>query len=157
MWLTNWPEIIGPGSGITAMNGSKRRGQRNGVAAVEFAFVAPVFFLLVLGLVEMGRMLMIQQSLTNAAREGCRMAVMGTTTSSSDVDSAVRNYLQSVTAKASDTAKLRVTAPANLANCPSGTSLKVGVEIDYMDVTWVPFGYLGVNPTIRAEQSGFRE
>ena len=85
------------------------------------------------------------------------MAVMGTTTSSSDVDGAVRDYLQSVTRKANDPAKLRVTAPANLANCASGTSLKVGVEVNYMDVTWVPFGYLGLNPTISAEQSGYRE
>ena len=132
-------------------------GGRKGVAAVEFAFVAPVFFLLVLGFVETGRMLMIQQSLTNGAREGCRMAVMGTTTSSSSVDSAVRDYLQSVTSKANNPAKLRVTAPTNLANCPSGTSLKVGVEVNYADVTWVPLGYLGLNPTIRAEQSGYRE
>ena len=139
------------------MNRSINNGGRKGVAAVEFAFVAPVFFLLVLGLVEMERMLMVQQSLTNAAREGCRTAVIGTTTGSSEVDSAVRHYLQSVTSKALDPAKLRVTAPTNLANCPSGTSLKVGVEVNYMDVTWVPFGYLGLNPTIRAEQSGYRE
>ena len=85
------------------------------------------------------------------------MAVIGTTTSGSNVDSAVRHYLQSVTSKALDPAKLRVTAPTNLANCPSGTSLKVGVEVNYMDVTWVPFAYLGLNPTIRAEQSGYRE
>ena len=136
---------------------SVRTGVRDGVAAVEFAFIAPVFFLLVLGLVEMGRMVMVQQSLTNAAREGCRTAVMATTISSSDVDSAVRNYLQSVTSTASDPGKVRVTAPANLANCASGTELSVGVEVDYTDVTWVPFGYLGLNPTIRAEQSGFRE
>jgi Flp pilus assembly protein TadG len=139
------------------MNRSSNRGGRKGVAAVEFAFVAPLFFLLVLGLVEMGRMVMVEQSLTNAAREGCRMAVMGTTTSGSDVDSAVRDYLQSVTSKAKDQATLRVSVPANLANCPSGTNLKVGVEVYYKDVTWVPIDYLGLNPTIRAEQSGYRE
>ena len=139
------------------MNRSINNGGRKGVAAVEFAFVAPVFFLLVLGLVEMGRMMMVQQSLTNAAREGCRMAVMGTTTSGSDVDAAVRDYLQSVTSKALDPAKLRVTAPANLGQLSLGDHLKVGVEVNYMDVTWVPLGYLGLNPTIRAEQSGYRE
>jgi Flp pilus assembly protein TadG len=139
------------------MNGSINRVGRKGVAAVEFAFVAPLFFLLVLGLVEMGRMIMIRQSLTNAAREGCRMAVVGTTTNGSDVDSAVRDYLQSVTSKALDPAKLRVSIPDNLANCPSGTNLKVGVEVYFKDVTWVPIDYLGMNPTIRAEQSGYRE
>ena len=102
------------------MNRSINSGGRNGVAAVEFAFVAPVFFLLVLGLVEMGRMMMVQLSLTNAAREGCRMAVIGTTISGSDVDSAVRHYLQSVTSKALDPAKLRVTAPTNLGQLSLG-------------------------------------
>jgi Flp pilus assembly protein TadG len=116
-----------------------------------------VFFLLVFGLIELGRMVMFQQSLTNAAREGCRTAVMATTINSSDVDAAVRNYLQSVTSKASNPGKVRVTAPASLANCASGTNLTVAVEVDYTDISWVPIGYLGLNPRIRAQQSGWRE
>ena len=130
---------------------------RSGVAAVEFALVAPVFFLLVFGLIELGRMLMVQQSLTNAAREGCRTAVMATTINSSDVDTAVRNYLQSVTSQASDPGQVRVTVPGGLAGCASGTNLTVAVEVDYTDVTWVPLGYLGFNPRIRAAQTGRRE
>jgi Flp pilus assembly protein TadG len=130
---------------------------RSGVTAVEFALVAPVFFLFVFALIELGRMMMIQQSLTNAAREGCRAAVMANTTTSSEVDSAVRNYLLSVTPKASNPGKVRVTIPAGLANCPTGTNLTVAVEVDYQDLTWVPIDYLGLNPRIRAEQSGRRE
>ena len=45
-----------------------KRGQRvsrRGVAAVEFALVAPVFFLVVLGIIEFGRMAMVQQVLAN--------------------------------------------------------------------------------------------
>ncbi len=130
---------------------------RSGVTTVEFALVAPVFFLFVFALIELGRMIMIQQSLTNAAREGCRTAVMANTTNSSEIDSAVRNYLQSVTSKASNPGKVRVTTPDGLSNCPSGTNLTVRVEVDYRDVTWLPIDYLGLNPRIRAEQSGWRE
>jgi Flp pilus assembly protein TadG len=139
------------------MSKCNRKESRSGVTTVEFALVAPVFFLFVFALIEMGRMMMIQQSLTNAAREGCRTAVMANTNSGSDVDAAVRNYLLSVTSKASNPGKVRVTTPSGLANCASGTNLKVTVELDYQDVTWLPIDYLGLNPKIRAEQSGWRE
>jgi Flp pilus assembly protein TadG len=134
-----------------------RTALRSGVTTVEFALVAPVFFLFVFALIELSRMMMIQQSLTNAAREGCRIAVMANTINSSDVDTAVRNYLLSVTSKASKPGKVRVTTPSGLANCPSGTNLTVAVELNYQDVTWLPIDYLGLNPRIRAEQSGWRE
>ena len=47
---------------------------------MEFAVVAPIFFLLILGMVEFGRMMMVQQVLTNASREGARIAVLDNTT-----------------------------------------------------------------------------
>ena len=40
------------------------------------ALVAPVFLLMVLGMLEIGRVLMVQQILTNASREGARRAVL---------------------------------------------------------------------------------
>ena len=135
----------------------KRRRDCRGVTAVEFALVAPVFFLLVILIIEAGRMMMIRQSLTNAAREGCRTAVLATTTSSSKVEAAVRNYLQSITSKASDTSAVRVTTPTGLAGCASGTQLAVYVEVDYDDVSWLPLDLLGLNPTIGAKQTGLRE
>ena len=133
------------------------RPSRLGTAAVEFALVAPVFFLFVIGLIELGRMVMVQQALTNAAREGCRTAVLATTIDSADVDAAVRDYLESVMSSAASADQLRVTVPAGLAVAASGTDLTVAVEVDYQDVSWLPFRYLGLNPTIAAEQIGKRE
>src|SRR5262245_37299138 len=112
-----------------------RKVARSGVTSVEFALVAPVFFLLALGLIELGRMIMMQQALTTAAREGCSTSVMANTSSSSDVEAAVRNYLRSVTAKANNPGKVRVTTPSGLANCASGTNLTVAVEVDFRDVS----------------------
>ena len=126
--------------------------------AVEFAVVAPVFFLLVFGLFEFGRLVMVQQALTNAAREGCRAAGLASSVSTSNIDSAVRSYLQSVVGNAaSDAAKVRVTMPSSLQGVPSGTDLTVGVEINYADVSWLPLGYLGPNSTISAEARRKRE
>jgi len=131
--------------------------KRKGTAAVEFAFVAPVFFLLVFGMIEFSRMVMIQQSLTNAAREGCRMAALATTMSSSAVESAVRSHLNTSMSNASDAQEVRVTVPTGMSAASSGSDLAVQVEVDYADVSWLPVEILGLNPTLRAKQIGKRE
>ena len=46
--------------------------RRRGAAAAEFAIVAPVFFLMVIGFIEFGRALMVQQVLINASRVGAQ-------------------------------------------------------------------------------------
>lgn len=133
------------------------RSARPGVTAVEFALVAPVFLLLVFGMIELGRMVMVQQSLTNAAREGCRTAALATTMDDSDVETAVRDFLQPSMPEVSDANKVRVTIPQSLSAKTSGTDLVVGVEVDYADVSWLPLNYLGLNPKIGATQNGKRE
>lgn len=130
---------------------------RRGTAAIEFAFVAPVFFLFVFGLIELGRMVMVQQALTNAAREGCRTAVLATTVDSAQVDAAIRDYLESVVGDASNLGKVRVTVPQGLDSTASGTDLTVSVEVDYTDVSWLPMSHLNLTPTIAAQQVGKRE
>src|SRR5690606_472052 len=59
------------------------RKNRRGAAVVEFALISPLFFLLILGMVEYGRLVMVQQILTNASREGARMAVLDGATKAS--------------------------------------------------------------------------
>jgi len=56
---------------------------RRGVAAVEFAFVLPVLFTLMIGTWQMGRVIQVQQILVNAAREGARLASQGQTINTS--------------------------------------------------------------------------
>jgi Flp pilus assembly protein TadG len=135
----------------------KKLRSRQGASAVEFAFVAPVFFVLVFGLIELGRMVMVQQALTNAAREGCRTATLATTINESEVETAVRNYLKSVMRNASNASEVRVTVPNGLASTAAGTDLTVAVEANYADVSWMPLRYLGLNPKIAAKQIGKRE
>lgn len=52
------------------------RKRSEGQALVEFALVAPIFLLLVLGVVEFGRAWQVYQTLTDTVREGCRTAVV---------------------------------------------------------------------------------
>jgi Flp pilus assembly protein TadG len=75
---------------------------RRGAAAVEFAIVAPVFFLVVLGIIEFGRMVMVQQVITNAAREGARIAVLDSATTAR-VTSKVNAYLSAASLRGATT------------------------------------------------------
>lgn len=55
-----------------ALDKHKSRGQ----ALVEFALVAPMLFLLLVGIFEAGRFVLYLESLNNAAREGARYAIV---------------------------------------------------------------------------------
>lgn len=52
------------------------RRNRAGQALVEFALVIPVFLLLLVGLFDLGRAVFAYNTLTNAAREGARLAIV---------------------------------------------------------------------------------
>jgi Flp pilus assembly protein TadG len=71
-----------------------RGGRRRAATAVEFAIVAPVFFLVLLGIIEYARFLFTLEMLNNAAREGARYAAVNTTAvSTSDIQTYVDKYL----------------------------------------------------------------
>ena len=50
--------------------------RQKGAAAVEFALICAVFFMLLIGMMEMGRMLFYWNSAAEATRFGARMAVV---------------------------------------------------------------------------------
>ncbi|MGM0929965.1 MAG: TadE/TadG family type IV pilus assembly protein [Actinomycetota bacterium] len=60
----------------------KRMTSERGAAAVEFALVLPVLLLLLLGIVEFGRVYNAQMQLTAAARDGARVMTINSTVSS---------------------------------------------------------------------------
>jgi hypothetical protein len=55
-----------------------RRSRRRprGQAMVEFALVAPMFFLLLFGIIEAGRFIFYYETLSHATREGARYAIV---------------------------------------------------------------------------------
>ena len=59
---------------------------------VEMAVCFPIFMLMLLGIIEFGRALMVSQLLTAAAREGCRVAVIDRATEG-DVENEIRNMV----------------------------------------------------------------
>ena len=111
---------------------NKRSTKRRGVAAVEFAIVAPVFFLLIIGIVEIGRAMMVQQVLINASRVGARRAITLSSTEQAVVD-AVTEYAAGVGVEG-----VAILVSPNPATAVAGTAITVDVEIDYSEVSWLP-------------------
>ncbi len=114
-------------------NHTLRRAPRRGAAALEFAVVAPLLFMLILGLIEFGRLMMVQEVLTNGAREGARQAVLPHATQS-DVTTTVQNYM---TANMVSGYTLTNTDPATASG---GSNVTVTVSVPYANVSWLPAG-----------------
>lgn len=55
---------------------TRNRHRSRGQALVEFAFVAPIFLLILYSIIEFGRFVYTVQILNNAAREGARYAIV---------------------------------------------------------------------------------
>ena len=129
------------------------RSQRRGVSAVEFAVVAPVFFLFVFSMFEFGRIVMLQHTMTNAARIGCRRAVLATTTNEAQVQATVRQQLGiSLTNTSSVTVNV---SPSDFSVINTGTPVTVNVAVNYADVSWIPVSI--INPRISARSVQQRE
>ena len=59
-----------------AASRTRRRRSSVGQALAEFALVAPIFFILLFGIIEGGRFILFYQTLNNATREGARYAIV---------------------------------------------------------------------------------
>ena len=58
--------------------GKQRRAR--GSALAEFAVISPLLITILLGIVEFGYLYMLRQTMTNAAREGCRLGIIDSST-----------------------------------------------------------------------------
>lgn len=139
---------------------SRASQSRLGATLVEFAVIAPVLFALIFGLFEFGRLVMVQHSVANAAREGCRQLSLATTTSTEQIQSTVRGALSASINDTGNTSLVRVVAsPGSLTGIQSGAIVEVTVEVNYSHVTWLPNNLLGLSgdPVVRAKSSMVRE
>jgi Flp pilus assembly protein TadG len=105
--------------------------RRRGAALVEFAVVAPLLFLLILGLVEFARMMMVQQILTNGAREGARNAVLPAATQTT-AQGVIDTYMQNngITGYSASMTDPGAAQP--------GDPITVTVSVPYSNVSWLP-------------------
>lgn len=92
-------------------------GDERGAAVVEFAIVVPVLLLLVLGIIDLGRMLAVAGSLTAAVRDGARMAAASASPSDAAQITAFKNRVitsfQTLGGPALQASNITVTDPTN--------------------------------------------
>lgn len=108
--------------------------RERGAAAVEFALVAPLLVLLVLGSIEFGWFFFSQANVANAAREGAREMAISNNVSTARTTAV--NAAQPTPVKVSDVAILP-------SSCSPGTNAKVTITVVYDALT----GMFGQNFT----------
>ena len=107
---------------------------------MEFAIAAPLLFMMIFGILEFGRAIMVSNLLADAAREGCRLAaVQGKSTA--DVTATTTQLLKSRSVPNSTTIRVWVNdVTADSSKAKSGDKIKVSVSVPVSAVTLVPTG-----------------
>lgn len=111
---------------------------QKGAALLETAITLPLVLLVCVSIFEFGRAFQTWQVLTNAAREGARVAILSASTDA-QVKDAVVNYMKNGQLSAAATASVSVerTVPFGASNTASR------VTVSY------PFNFMVLNPVMR--------
>ena len=120
------------------VNRKRANRKERGAALVEAAITIPLILLISVGIFEFGRAYQTWQVLTNAAREGARLAVINGSTDA-DVTTRVRSYMQSGSLPNYGTATVTITRGVALTGADTGSQ----IQIDY------PFQFMVLNPVVR--------
>ena len=130
----------------------RRTRREDGAALIETAFVLPIMLLVCVGILEFGRAYQTWQVVTNASREGARVAVLPEYPDTS-VQTRVRTYLKNGGLPASivdDTTKTKVlitatTIPVDAAGTVTASAARIVVEYPFEFMVLQPVAQLVVN------------
>ena len=117
-------------SDLATLPRRKKKNHRNGTTAVEFAVVAPVFFLFIIAAVDLGRLNIIRHTADNAAYEAARHAMVPGATAAEAISEA-NVILRSV----GTTGSTVTVSPAVLD--PSVNEITVTVEVPLDQNGWI--------------------
>jgi Flp pilus assembly protein TadG len=128
----------------------------------EFALVSPLLGLTIMGMLELGRAMMVKNTLSDASRKACRTGIKKDK-GNSDITNEVTNIMSDngyTTAQFNPptvgSITITVTDPsgkvlADSLDAPSGTIVSVQVGIPVSSTTWVPPVFLGSGSTLESE------
>ncbi|HEY3394328.1 MAG TPA: TadE family protein [Lacipirellulaceae bacterium] len=128
-----------------------RRRSRRGAAVTEFAVVAPVFFLMVVGFLEFGRALMVQQVLINASRVGARQAIT-TSATTGEVETVVQDYTAGVAVPG-----VSVVVSPDPAAADPGDAITVTTSVAFSEVSWMASPWFLGDTTLTASSQMRKE
>lgn len=120
------------------------RAARRGVLCAELAILLPFFLLILIGVLELGRAVMVRQELVNAAREGARRAIVPGAINAV-VTGTVENYLDSTSLRdAATTVEILGSdgSAAEVAALPRHAPIRVRVTVPFQDVQWGVGGFV---------------
>ena len=109
-----------------------------GQALLETAIMLPILLLVSVSIFEFGRAFQTWQVLTNAAREGARVAVLPDSTAA-DVEARVRSYMSSGQLSASASASVVINQNVDM-SIGASTAKSSVVTVSY------PFSFMVLNP-----------
>jgi Flp pilus assembly protein TadG len=118
---------------------TKRITNQRGAALLETAITIPLILAVCISIFEFGRAYQTWQVLTNAAREGARIAILGETTDDK-VTEAVTNYLTAGRLPADAIAATTINVERTVA---FGSNTASRVTVNY------PFNFRWLNPVVR--------
>jgi Flp pilus assembly protein TadG len=121
--------------GVPTSTGRAPRNERD-AALLETAVTLPIVLMICVGIFEFGRAYQTWQVLTNAAREGARVAALNGT--DLEVETAVRTYLATEKLGNAGTAPIAVNRKVAL-----GSNTGTEVTIQY------PFSFILLDPAVR--------
>lgn len=124
---------------------NKFRSER-GAAIIETALTLPIVLLVCVGIFEFGRAYQTWQVMTNAAREGARVAVLPNPVAGA-IDARVREYLQLGGLNSDESIGVAVT-PAEVTLGAAGNASASRVTVTY------PFSFMVLQPVARLVVSG---
>jgi Flp pilus assembly protein TadG len=109
---------------MTPVSRSRRLGDTRGQSLVEFSLVVLVLLMLLFGVVEVGRMVMVYSTVANAAKAGARYAIVNGSDSSApcssgDSSACVTTVKNFASAGGLDTSSLLVSVNYPSTGCPS--------------------------------------
>jgi Flp pilus assembly protein TadG len=116
----------------------KRIRSQKGAALLEAAITVPIILLISVGIFEFGRAYQTWQVLTNAAREGARMAVISGTTDV-NIKARVVDYMKNGALPDYGTATVTIERGVALTGTDTGSQ----IVIDY------PFTFMVLNPVVK--------
>ena len=116
-------------------NVNRRHGrQRRGAATVELAIVAPLFLLLLAGIIEFGLAFRIQHALSSTARRGARAAAVEGASTNTIVGQVKSHCVRILGVDEADVAvsvAVNGSTGLDLSNAESGDEVRVTVSIPY--------------------------
>ena len=136
------PHAIASGRGLRRLLTGER-----GTALLETAMTLPLLLIVSVGIFEFGRAFQTWQILTNAAREGARLAVLPNPVAGA-VDARVRSYLTSGQLSNTAAATIVVNPIATVAIGGGATATASLVTVNY------PFEFMVLQPVARLLMSG---